>query len=148
VLRRHRKEGVGRALATHLWREFPGEWLVRVLAANRPAVPFWRAAVRDFRGDAFEESVVQHRGREWIHLRFDAAPSAPAPTHSGCLAIASPTAWARSAIWRRWPVGTISYPTKKSRGQLSPPRQSRGVPSSASTPGMSRKSPTAARKPV
>jgi predicted acetyltransferase len=83
VLRRHRQEGVGRSLAQHLWREFPGEWLVRVLAANRPAVPFWRAVVRDLRGDSFEESVVQHRGREWIHLRFDAGRSAPAPSHDG-----------------------------------------------------------------
>jgi predicted acetyltransferase len=71
VLRRHRQQGVGRALAQHLWREFPTEWLVRVLAANRPAVPFWRTAVREFCGDAFEESLVESRGREWIHLRFD-----------------------------------------------------------------------------
>jgi predicted acetyltransferase len=71
VLRRHRREGVGRALAQHLWREVPGEWLVRVLAANRPALPFWRAAVRDLRGDDFEESVAEDRGRQWVHLRFD-----------------------------------------------------------------------------
>ena len=73
VLRRYRQQGVGRALAQHLWREFPGEWLVRVLAANRPAVPFWRAAVRAFTGSAFEESAAQDRGRAWIHLRFDVA---------------------------------------------------------------------------
>ncbi|HEY4392847.1 MAG TPA: GNAT family N-acetyltransferase [Polyangia bacterium] len=71
ILRRHRHQGVGRALAQHLWREFPGEWLVRVLAGNRPALQFWRGAIREFRGDAFEESVVQHRGRGWIHLRFE-----------------------------------------------------------------------------
>ena len=73
VLRRHRRHGVGRALARHLWSERPGEWLVRVLAANSPAVPFWRGAVRDFRGDAFEESAVESRGRAWIHLRFDSS---------------------------------------------------------------------------
>ena len=73
VLRRHRRHGVGRALARHLWREVPGEWLVRVLAANEPAVPFWRGVVGDFKGDAFEESAVESRGRAWIHLRFDSA---------------------------------------------------------------------------
>ncbi|HEY6476131.1 MAG TPA: GNAT family N-acetyltransferase [Polyangia bacterium] len=73
VLRRHRREGVGRALAQHLWREVPGEWLVRVLAANRPALPFWRAAVRDLRGDDFDDSVAEDRGRQWIHLRFDSS---------------------------------------------------------------------------
>jgi predicted acetyltransferase len=73
VLRRHRREGVGRALAQHLWREVPGEWLVRVLVANRPAGTFWRAAVRDFCGEAFEESVAEDRGRQWVHLRFDSS---------------------------------------------------------------------------
>jgi predicted acetyltransferase len=83
VLRRHRQEGVGRAFVQHLWREFPGEWLVRVLAANRPALPFWRSVVRDLRGDAFDESVVHHRDRDWIHLRFEAGSSAPPPSHDG-----------------------------------------------------------------
>jgi predicted acetyltransferase len=73
VLRRHRQQGVGRALAQHLWRQFPAEWLVRILATNRPALPFWRATVRAFCGDAFEESLAQSRGRDWVHLRFDSS---------------------------------------------------------------------------
>ncbi len=73
VLRRHRRNGVGRALARHLWSELRAEWLVRVLAANAPAVSFWRGAVRDFCRDAHEETVVSDRGRDWIRLRFDSA---------------------------------------------------------------------------
>jgi predicted acetyltransferase len=71
VVRRHRRHGVGRALARHLWNDHPAEWLVRVLAANVPAVPFWRATVRELRGPAYEETVVADRGREWIRFRFD-----------------------------------------------------------------------------
>lgn len=71
VLRRYRRQGVGRALAQHLWSERPTEWLIRVLAANAPAVPFWRDAVREFRGRGYEETVVAERGRDWIRLRFD-----------------------------------------------------------------------------
>jgi len=71
VLRRYRRQAVGRALARHLWNEHPTEWLVRVLAANLPAVPFWRSAVREFRGRGYEETVVAERGRDWIRLRFD-----------------------------------------------------------------------------
>jgi predicted acetyltransferase len=71
VLRRHRHRGVGEALAVHLWNQFPAEWLVRVLAANKPALPFWRRAVRGYAGSAHEERTVTVRGRDWVHLRFD-----------------------------------------------------------------------------
>ncbi|HVV50777.1 MAG TPA: GNAT family N-acetyltransferase [Polyangia bacterium] len=71
VLRRYRRRGVGRALARHLWDAFPGPWLVRVLAANAPALPFWRRAVQEIDG-AHTETAVAVRGRDWIHLRFDA----------------------------------------------------------------------------
>ena len=71
VLRRYRRQGVGRALAQHLWSKRPTEWLIRVLAANAPAVPFWRAAVRAFRGRGYQETVVAERGRDWVRLRFD-----------------------------------------------------------------------------
>lgn len=76
VLRRYRHRGVGDALALHLWNEFPAQWLVRVLVANKPALPFWRRLVRDYRGDDFQERSIVERGRdsldrEWIHLCFD-----------------------------------------------------------------------------
>jgi predicted acetyltransferase len=76
VLRRFRHQGIASAFATHLWNEFPGEWLIRVLVANKPALPFWRRAVRDYMQGKFEERGVLERGvdsveREWVHLRFD-----------------------------------------------------------------------------
>jgi hypothetical protein len=47
-----------------------------VLVANKPALPFWRRAVRDYMQAEFEERGVLERGsdsveREWVHLRFD-----------------------------------------------------------------------------
>jgi predicted acetyltransferase len=79
VLRRYRHQGVGDALAAHLWDACRGEWLVRVVAANRPALPFWRRVVRGYTGGAFEESVCSDGRKDWIHLRFDStrAPVAP-----------------------------------------------------------------------
>jgi predicted acetyltransferase len=76
VLRRFRHQGVANAFATHLWDECPGEWLIRVLVDNRPALPFWRRTVRDYTRAEFEERSVPERGhdsleREWVHLRFD-----------------------------------------------------------------------------
>jgi predicted acetyltransferase len=71
VLRRYRHQGVGDALAAHMWNAFRAEWLVRVLAANRPAVPFWRRVVSGYTGGAFEERAARDNDRDWIHLRFD-----------------------------------------------------------------------------
>lgn len=75
VLRRFRRQGIASAFATHLLNEFPGEWLIRVLVANEPALPFWRRTVRDYAQGDFEERGLLERGsdsveREWVHLRF------------------------------------------------------------------------------
>src|SRR5882757_3950042 len=48
VLRRFRHGGIGRQMAMHLWNKYRGEWLVRVLEANAPALAFWRAAIAGF----------------------------------------------------------------------------------------------------
>ena len=45
VIRRFRRRGFGQRMATLLWNELPGEWLVRVLESNTPAVFFWRTAI-------------------------------------------------------------------------------------------------------
>ncbi|HLK94095.1 MAG TPA: GNAT family N-acetyltransferase [Polyangia bacterium] len=73
VLRHHRRHGVGRALARHLFETTATEWLVRVVAANAPAVPFWRGVIRELRGDRYEESTASSGGRDWLRLRFDGA---------------------------------------------------------------------------
>jgi hypothetical protein len=59
---------VGKQMATLLWNEHPGEWLVRVLEANAPAVLFWRTAVSSYQE---EQRVID--GRSWIFFRFDHA---------------------------------------------------------------------------
>jgi predicted acetyltransferase len=45
VIRRYRRRGFGQTIATLLWDERPGEWLVRVPEANAPAAAFWRTAI-------------------------------------------------------------------------------------------------------
>lgn len=71
VLRAYRHHGIAHAMARHIWNEFPGQWLVRVLTTNKPAVPFWRRAMRDSLGTRYEEQIVSDRGREWCYFRFD-----------------------------------------------------------------------------
>ena len=86
VLRRFRRDGIGRQMAIHLWNKYRGEWLVRVLEANAPALAFWRAAIAGFPLGPFaglrkEESRLV-KGRPWVYLRFTSASfaAAPAPT--------------------------------------------------------------------
>jgi len=73
VLRRYRRQGVGDALAGHLWDAFAGPWLVRILAANAPALSFWRKAVGRYTGDRYDEQAVRDGGRDWVRLRFDSS---------------------------------------------------------------------------
>lgn len=45
VMRKYRRNGVGRAAALILFNLFPGEWQIRQLAANRSATKFWRSVI-------------------------------------------------------------------------------------------------------
>jgi len=71
VLRRYRRQGVGDALAFHLWDAFAGPWLVRVVAANLPALSFWRGAVERYTGGRYDEQPARDGDRDWVWLRFD-----------------------------------------------------------------------------
>ena len=70
ILRRFRRRGVGRSMATLLWNEYPGEWLVRVVEANAPAVTFWRGAISSYSGGSYREMQRIVNGRPWKFFRF------------------------------------------------------------------------------
>jgi predicted acetyltransferase len=72
VIRRFRRNGFGQSMAAHFWNQRPGNWLVRVLEDNTPAVLFWRSAVSAYtRGEYVEESRTID-GRPWLFFRFRA----------------------------------------------------------------------------
>jgi predicted acetyltransferase len=77
VLRRFRRSGVGQLMATRLWDERPGQWLVRAFEANVPAVPFWRAAIARYSGGVFREERRIVSGFPWIYFRFASPGGAP-----------------------------------------------------------------------
>jgi predicted acetyltransferase len=70
VLRRFRRSGIGQRMATLLWNERPGEWLVRVLEANVPALPFWRSTISIYSGGGYKEEERVINGRAWRFFRF------------------------------------------------------------------------------
>jgi len=70
VIRRFRRSGFGQRMATLLWNEHPGEWLVRVLELNAPAVLFWRTAISSHSRGSYEEEGRIVKGRPWRFFRF------------------------------------------------------------------------------
>jgi predicted acetyltransferase len=70
VLRKFRRHGVGRNMARFLWNEHPGEWLVRVLEANAPAIAFWRREISIYSPDSCAEEEHIVNGRPWKYFRF------------------------------------------------------------------------------
>jgi len=70
IIRRYRRSGCGQRMATLLWDGHPGEWLVRVLEANTPAVHFWRAAISSYSRGSYQEEGRLVDGRPWRFFRF------------------------------------------------------------------------------
>ncbi len=70
IMRKFRRRGIGRSMAHFLWNEYPGEWLIRVLEANAPAVYFWRYAISSYSVGSYREAQHIVNRRRWIFFRF------------------------------------------------------------------------------
>ena len=58
VMRRYRRLGVGREVATRLFDRFPGQWEVREVAPNVAAQSFWRNVIDAYTNGRHDERVV------------------------------------------------------------------------------------------
>jgi predicted acetyltransferase len=70
VLRAHRRSRVGRRAAFLLWNRFPGQWVVRVLKANRAGVPFWERTIREYSQRECSESEHVHKSHVYRVFSF------------------------------------------------------------------------------
>jgi predicted acetyltransferase len=72
VLRRYRRCGVGRVVASRLFDRFAGRWEVRQLPSNVVAQKFWREIIADYTKGAFAETqeFFATMGREFVVQRF------------------------------------------------------------------------------
>ena len=71
VLPGFRRSGHGLRMATLIWSEHPGAWLVRVLEANVPAVLFWRTVVSSHSHGSYSEETCTVGGRRWLFFQFE-----------------------------------------------------------------------------
>lgn len=70
IMRKFRRRGIGLSMATFLWNEHPGDWLVRVLEANAPAITFWRSGISIYSLGSYREERHAVNGRSWRFFRF------------------------------------------------------------------------------
>ncbi len=70
VVRRHRRQGVGRAAARLVFERFRGAWEVRQRVENPAATAFWRSAIATFTGDGFEQSAWSDEKGSGVVQRF------------------------------------------------------------------------------
>ena len=60
VMRKYRRQGVGRIAAWQLFDAFPGTWQVAQLGQNGPARQFWRTVIGRYTDRAYREIEVEH----------------------------------------------------------------------------------------
>lgn len=77
VMPEFRRQGIGRSIARFLWGEYSGEWLVRALEANAPAVTFWRAEISSYSVGSYREAEHTVNGHRWKFFRFASNTSEP-----------------------------------------------------------------------
>jgi predicted acetyltransferase len=77
VMRRYRRQGIGRRAAAWLFNRFPGVWEVREKAENVAATAFWRRAIGAYTAGRFDEIMVDDTQWHGPVQRFDSRMAAP-----------------------------------------------------------------------
>ena len=73
VMRKHRRSGVGRMLATAMFDRFRGPWHVHQIARNTPAQAFWRRIIGEYTNSAFTERLLEDDKRGGPVQIFDSS---------------------------------------------------------------------------
>lgn len=55
IMRKYRRQGVGKQVAIEVFRRLPAKWEVRVIEQNSPAQDFWRGVIAEYTQDKFQE---------------------------------------------------------------------------------------------
>ena len=71
LVRSHRHKGIADQFAAWLWDQQPGSWLIRVLEANLPGVPFWRRTISRYTNATHKEERRIVNDKPWYFFTFD-----------------------------------------------------------------------------
>lgn len=70
IVRGYRRLGVGNRVAHEIWKQFPGQWEVRVIDRNQQAKEFWGRAIGEFLGRTINPTPFQKNGEGWHLFSF------------------------------------------------------------------------------
>ncbi len=71
VLKKHRRAGLGRALAQHVFGAHPGPWEVGQMPKNLAARAFWRKLIAEITGGRYVEVEVAQGWWQGVVQQFD-----------------------------------------------------------------------------
>jgi predicted acetyltransferase len=74
VLRKYRRQEVGRQAAVQVFERLPARWEVRVVAENVPARDFWRSVLGEYTRGAYQETEVDDENWHGPVFTFDNRP--------------------------------------------------------------------------
>lgn len=63
IMRKYRRQGIGKQVAVEVFRRLPAKWEVRVIEQNAPAQAFWRRVIAEVTQDQFQEKRLDND--EW-----------------------------------------------------------------------------------
>ena len=63
IMRKYRRQGVGKQVAIEVFSRLPAKWEVRVIEQNSPAQDFWRRVIAEYTQDKFQEKRLDND--EW-----------------------------------------------------------------------------------
>ena len=56
IMRKYRRQGIGKRAAWQIFDRFPGHWVVEEMANNLPAQRFWRKIIAEYTGGNYQET--------------------------------------------------------------------------------------------
>lgn len=71
VLKRYRRQGIGRTLAFQTFDTYKGYWEIAEVGPNLPAQAFWRAIINQYSHGRFQEVTTEEDGHKIVWQMFD-----------------------------------------------------------------------------
>jgi predicted acetyltransferase len=60
IIRKYRRQGIGKAVAFYIFDQFRGKWEVREVEANAPAQHFWRKLIAEYTAGHYLETNLNN----------------------------------------------------------------------------------------
>ena len=75
VMRKYRKQGIGKTVAFRIFDRFPGKWEVQQTTTNVAAQRFWRSVIDEYTSGNFTETILDNESWHGPIQSFDNSPS-------------------------------------------------------------------------